>query len=61
MRSVAELCIIPVQDYLGLDDSATINKPSTLGTNWTWRMKKDSLDESIIEKIKTLTKICARG
>lgn len=61
MSSVAELCIIPVQDYLGLDDSATINKPSTLGTNWTWRMKKDSLDESIIEKIKTLTKICARG
>ena len=40
MRSVADTCIIPVQDYLGLGKEARINVPSTLGTNWTWRMSK---------------------
>ena len=40
MRSVANLCIIPMQDYLGLDNSARINQPSTLGTNWKWRLKE---------------------
>ncbi|MBQ8306809.1 MAG: 4-alpha-glucanotransferase [Blautia sp.] len=39
MGSVAKLCVIPMQDYLGLDNSARMNKPSTLGNNWKWRMK----------------------
>ena len=43
MRSVADTCIIPVQDYLGLGNKARINMPSTLGGNWMWRMKKAHL------------------
>ena len=31
MRSVADTCIIPVQDYLGLGKEARINTPSKLG------------------------------
>ena len=50
MRSVADTCIIPVQDYLGLGNEARINTPSTLGNNWHWRMRKGSLSEDIIEK-----------
>ncbi|MBQ5362543.1 MAG: 4-alpha-glucanotransferase, partial [Clostridia bacterium] len=38
MRSRARLCIIPLQDYLGLGDEARINTPSTLGGNWRWRV-----------------------
>ena len=38
MSSVADLAIIPMQDYLGLGSEARINIPSTLGINWKWRM-----------------------
>ncbi len=29
---------IPMQDWLGLDNAARINKPSTVGQNWRWRL-----------------------
>lgn len=53
--SVSDTCIIPMQDYLQLDTSARINMPSTLGTNWKWRMKKDALSDKLAESIKELT------
>ena len=61
MSSVANTCIIPAQDYLGIGDKARINKPSTLENNWTWRMKKDSFDKKTIEKMKMLTKLYSRA
>lgn len=60
MRSVANTCIIPVQDYLGLDSEARINTPSTLGNNWTWRMKKNSFSKEIIDRINFITKLYGR-
>ena len=36
--SVADTCIIPIQDVFSLDASARINTPSTLGNNWKWRL-----------------------
>ena len=39
-RSVADMCIIPMQDWLGLDDNARMNTPSTVGNNWRWRLEK---------------------
>lgn len=60
MMSVADTCVIPLQDYLGLDKEARINKPSTLGGNWLWRMTEDMLTDEVIEKIHRLTEISAR-
>lgn len=60
MRSVADTCITPAQDFLGLGKSARINTPSTLGDNWKWRMKSGSFTEEIIVKIKKITKIYGR-
>ena len=40
MGSVAKICIIPIQDYLGYGSEARINTPSTLGLNWKWRLKR---------------------
>jgi len=38
--SCAELAIIPAADILGLDDSARLNTPGTVGSpNWEWQMK----------------------
>lgn len=60
MMSVADTCVIPLQDYLGLDKEARINKPSTLGGNWLWRMTEEMLTEEVIKKIYRLTEISAR-
>ena len=60
MGSVADLCIIPLQDYLCLGAEARINTPSTLGGNWVWRMKKEQLDETLVQKIYKVTKLYGR-
>lgn len=60
MMSPANTCIIPIQDYLGLDNAARINAPSTLGDNWKWRMKKDVLTKKKAKQIRQLTKLSSR-
>ena len=60
MRSVADTCIIPVQDYLGLGNEARINTPSTLGDNWKWRMTNGAFSNEIIQRINMLTQIYGR-
>lgn len=60
MRTVADTCIIPVQDYLGLGGEARMNTPSVPSGNWKWRMHKDAFTPEIKEKIHFLTKICDR-
>ena len=60
MGSVADLCVIPMQDYLGLGSEARINIPSTLGGNWVWRMKKEQFDEELAEEILRVTKLYGR-
>ena len=47
MRSGAKYCIIPMQDYLGLDNSCRMNKPSTIGVNWRWRVTQEQLSVSL--------------
>ena len=56
MRSSASMCIIPMQDYMGLDNDCRTNKPSTVGTNWRWRLTKDDLSEELQEEILAVTK-----
>ena len=58
--SVADYCIIPIQDYLGLDNSARINQPSTNGTNWKWRIDKDDLNGELAGRIANLTALYGR-
>jgi len=56
MRSSAKMCIIPMQDYMGLDNDCRTNKPSTVGTNWRWRMTKKDLSDALLEEIVSVTK-----
>ena len=56
MRSRARLCIIPLQDYLALDDEARINTPSTLGINWRWRVSADALNDTLAKEIADMTR-----
>ncbi|MCR4740080.1 MAG: 4-alpha-glucanotransferase [Lachnospiraceae bacterium] len=61
LSSVSELAVIPVQDYLMLDNRARINTPSTLGGNWVWRLKEEDLNADLSEKIKNLTDMFGRN
>lgn len=60
LATVADTCIIPVQDYLGLGSRARINTPSTSNGNWRWRMEKDAFDDKLKEKILYLAQIYGR-
>ncbi|MDO5417496.1 MAG: 4-alpha-glucanotransferase [Lachnospiraceae bacterium] len=60
MMSVADTCIIPLPDYLGLDKEGRINQPSTLGGNWEWRMNGSELTDELIQEIYRLTRISER-
>lgn len=55
MASVAKLCVIPIQDYFGYGKEARINRPSTLGTNWKWRMLEGEFSDELVQKILDLT------
>lgn len=44
--SVAETVILPVQDALGLDESAKMNSPGSSGDNWAWRLLPGQPDEA---------------
>lgn len=53
--SPADYAIIPIQDFINLNDQGRINTPSTLGTpNWEWKLKDFTSLEKQIEKINTL-------
>ena len=54
-RSAAATCIVPMRDWLGLDNSARINKPSTVGENWRWRLKKSQLTPKLQKEICSIT------
>ena len=53
--STTARCIIPMQDWLGLDNAARINKPSTVGQNWRWRLKKTQLTKKLQKEICQMT------
>lgn len=60
MRSVSKLCIIPMQDYLKLDNSARMNQPSTLGGNWQWRITQSQLTSELAKNIYSITRLYGR-
>jgi 4-alpha-glucanotransferase len=58
--SVARIAIIPVQDLLGLEESARLNKPSTSENNWAWKMMRSDLDNVFSDKIRKMVKLFGR-
>lgn len=61
MRSRSNLCIIPMQDYLGYDNSARMNQPSTVGKNWKWRLKGTELTRKLQERMLRMAKQYGRN
>lgn len=59
-KSVADLFVVQIQDYLELGKGNRMNVPSTAGTNWTWRLLPDELTPELAEKIKHITRLYGR-
>ena len=61
MGSAAKDCIIPAQDWLGLDNSSRMNAPGTVGVNWSWRLAPGQMTEELAEEVLILTKRFGRA
>ena len=61
MMSCADTCIIPLQDWLGLDNSARMNTPGTVDINWSWRLTAGQIPETLGPEILAVTKRYGRA
>ena len=60
LGSPAVLAVIQMQDYLALGGEARMNTPSTLGSNWQWRMTKEQFASLDLDRIRYYTTIYGR-
>ena len=61
MRSVARLCVIPMQDIFGYGNEARINTPSTTGDNWKWRLLPGEFSPDIRRQYADMTRRYGRA
>lgn len=61
MMCCAKTCIIPMQDWLGLDNTARMNLPGTVNTNWRWRLLPGQLTQKLAQTIQTVSKRFGRA
>ena len=58
--SVADLCVIPLQDVLGLGSEARMNVPSKAEGNWAWRYAPGSLTPELASRLAALSEASKR-
>jgi 4-alpha-glucanotransferase len=56
LSSVSKTAIIPMQDFLELDDKSRMNIPGTAEGNWSWRLDKIPTSKLSIKIQKSLVK-----
>jgi len=59
LGSVAEISIIPIQDFLGLDQGARMNIPGRADGNWGYRMTEIP-DTALAQRIRHLVSVFGR-
>jgi 4-alpha-glucanotransferase len=59
-NSVASLCVVPLQDALGLGSDARMNVPSREDGNWRWRFDAKLLRPQVAEKLSVLAEVSDR-
>ena len=60
MSSVADLAVTPIQEFLCLGGEARINKPSTLGYNWKWRLTPGQITDEVVDRMYQMTRLYGR-
>ncbi|NJK61230.1 MAG: 4-alpha-glucanotransferase, partial [Oscillatoriales cyanobacterium SM2_1_8] len=61
MASVADMAIFPLQDVLGLDNSARMNRPGFAANNWAWRYPSIEPLQAVADRLRHLTELYGRG
>ncbi|HHT9105735.1 MAG TPA: 4-alpha-glucanotransferase [Candidatus Wujingus californicus] len=61
MMSVANTVIFPMQDILGLDEKARMNRPSSAEGNWLWRLLPEQITILLIQRLREMTEIYGRA
>ena len=59
-RSVANVCIFPMQDILHLGSEARMNTPAEGSGNWTWRYRRNALHPDFATKLAALMEMTDR-
>ena len=52
LASPAETALVPIQDYLGLDNRARINFPGRSENNWLWRLNEGKPKPDLADEIR---------
>lgn len=61
LSCVANTCILCMQDLIGLDGSARMNIPSTVGNNWKWRASEEQITDKQFEFLGYYSKLYGRA
>ncbi len=61
LDSPANLCILPLQDVLGLGSQARMNIPSHPEGNWTWRFDPQALKPALAERLAMMSEVADRA
>jgi 4-alpha-glucanotransferase len=61
MMSVADTAILPMQDLLGLDEWARMNRPARENGNWQWRLMPEQLTAPLAKELLELTELYGRS
>lgn len=59
-RSVADTCIVALQDVLGLGTDARMNRPGTSEGNWAWRCREEALNAGVAERLAGEARLTGR-
>lgn len=60
MMSVADRAVVPMQDVLGLDESARMNLPSVPSGNWGWRMRPGEITPGVARGLREMAYMYGR-
>ncbi|TWR26001.1 malto-oligosyltrehalose synthase [Mucilaginibacter achroorhodeus] len=60
LSSVCDLAIIPIQDWLDLDENARMNTPASQSENWTWQLTKEQLNALPLNRMRKWTMFFGR-
>ena len=60
LASVARLCILPMQDLMGLGEGNRMNTPGTMKNNWAWRFHWEQVPDGLTSKVHHLVRLYGR-
>ena len=60
LESKAFVCILTMQDLIGLGHEGRMNTPSTVGDNWKWRATEKQITKKIADWLRKETEKSGR-